>query len=117
MFKFNFHQIAGGDIWTEREQRSEDRPPVTCFRINSGKEFDRWMHQNGGTFSGEWVDGCLIDSFIIATRRGYAAFYEHYVNTWTSDYYVEFQPGAAQDVFKTWYEFEEAAEQAAAVNA
>ena len=101
-------------IFTAREKRTQGRPPVTLFELSPGKEFDRWMQQNGAEYTGDYVEGVLLDSFIVATRRGYAAFYEHYVNTWTSDYYVEFQPGAAQDVFSAWYEFEAAAEAATA---
>ena len=109
MFKFSFHDIAGGDIWTEREQRTPGRPPVTCFRLNPGREFDRWMHQNGADYTGDFVEGVLQDSFVVFTRRGFAAVYENYVNSWSSDYYIEFQPGAAQDVFSKWYKFEDAA--------
>lgn len=95
-------------IFTAREQRHPDRPPVTMFELAPGREFDRWMKQNGAEYTGDYIEGVLQDSFVVSTRRGYAAIYEHYLNTWSSDYRVEFQPGAAQDVFRAWYEFEEA---------
>ena len=53
-----------------------------------------------------------MDNFVVATKRGYAAIYESYLNEWASDYYIEFQPGAAQDVFNTWYELESQGEEA-----
>lgn len=101
MYKFNYFS----DIYTEKNADG-----VTCFRIQPGAAFNRWMHQNGAEYAGDYVSGCMLDNFVVSTRRGYAAFYENYVNEWTSDYYVEFQPGAAQNVFSKWYKFEEKAE-------
>lgn len=83
---------------------------VTTFYL-SPAAFDCWMHQNHAIYSGEYVSGCLLDNFVVCTKRGYAAIYEHYLNTNSSDYLVEFQPGAAQDVFAAWYKFEESAAQ------
>ena len=80
---------------------------VTCFRLEPGAAFEKWIHQNGAEYTGDYIEGCLLDSFVMVTRRGFAAFYENYINEWTSDYYVEFQPGAAQAVFSNWYKFEE----------
>ena len=62
--------------------------------------------------------GTAVTSFSIACDRDFksqsgeketdfAAFYEHYLNEWTSDYLVEFESGTAQTVWKRWYEFEE----------
>lgn len=101
MFKFNLFN----DIYTEKNAEG-----VTRFRLDPGPAFEKWVHQNGAEYAGDYIDGCLLDNFVMATRRGYAAFYEHYVNEWTSDYYVEFQPGPAQIVFSNWYEFERKAE-------
>lgn len=70
-------------------------------------EFEKWMHQNKAVYSGRFIEGCLLDNFVVMTKRGFAAFYEHYVNEWTSDYTVEFEPGAAQAVWRRWYDFEE----------
>jgi hypothetical protein len=99
MFKFTL----SNDIYTEKNAAG-----ITCFRLEPGAAFEKWARQNGAEYTGDYVEGCLLDSFVVATRRGYAAFYEHYVNEWTSDYLVEFQAGAAQTVFSNWYKFEEA---------
>ena len=79
---------------------------VTSFRLDPGPAFDKWARQNSAEYTGDYIEGCLLDNFIMVTPRGYAAFYENYVNEWTSNYYVEFQPGAAQNVFSNWYKFE-----------
>ena len=97
MFKFKFFN----DIYTEKSADG-----VTRFRLDPGAAFDKWKHQNNAEYAGDYIEGCLLDNFIMCTPRGYAAFYESYVNEWTSDYYVEFQPGAAQNVFSNWYKFE-----------
>ena len=101
MFKFSF----SNDIYTEKNAAG-----VTCFRINPGAAFEKWMYQNGAEYAGDYVEGSLLDNFVVSTRRGFAAVYENYVSEWASDYYVEFQPGAAQDVFSNWYKFEKEAD-------
>ena len=98
MFKFNFHN----DIYTEKTADG-----VTRFRLDPGPAFEKWARQNRAEFTGDYIEGCLLDNFIMCTPRGFAAFYENYLNEWASDYYVEFQAGAAQDVFLKWYQFEE----------
>ena len=100
MFKFTL----SNDIYTKKNAAG-----VTCFRLEPGPAFHKWAHQNGAEYTGDYVEGCLLDSFVMSTRRGFAVFYENYVNEWTSDYYVEFQPGAAQNIFSNWYEFEKEA--------
>ncbi len=97
MFKFSFHN----DIYTEKTAAG-----VTRFRLDPGPAFHKWVHQNRAEYTGDYIDGCLLDNFVMATPRGFAAFYEHYINEWTSDYFVEFQAGPAQAVFSNWYEFE-----------
>lgn len=79
---------------------------ITTFRI-SGANLARWMKQNRAGYTGVLVEGCLLDNFVLVCERGFAAFYEHYLNEWTSDYLVEFESGAAQTVWKRWHEFEE----------
>ena len=101
MFKFSF----SNDIYTEKNAAG-----ATCFRIEPGAAFEKWMYQNGAEYSGDYVEGCLLDNFVVSTRRGFAAVYENYISEWASDYYVEFQPGAAQDVFSNWYKFEKEAD-------
>jgi hypothetical protein len=97
MFKYTFHD----DIHTEK-----DAAGVTRFRISAGRDMEKWINQNSAEYTGDFSPGCLLDNFVMVTRRGYAAFYENVVNCWTSDYFVEFQPGPAQDVFRKWYAFE-----------
>lgn len=80
---------------------------MTCFRMRAGN-LAKWMHQNGAEYTGDYLEGCLLDNFIVSTRRGYAAIYEKYVNPNLSEYYIEFEPGAALNVFSNWYKFEEA---------
>lgn len=81
---------------------------ATSFRI-SPANLDMWMHQNEAEHTGAFVEGCLLDNFVLACKRGFAAVYEHYLNCWSSDYLIEFQPGAAKDVWDRWYKFEELA--------
>lgn len=81
-------------------------PAVKSFRLGQ-KELDKWMHQNKAEYTGAFVEGRLLDNFVLACKRGFAAVYEHYLNEWCSDYLIEFQVGAAQDVWKKWYGFEE----------
>lgn len=81
---------------------------MTRFYI-SPKNMEKWMHQNGANYTGTMVEGCLLDNFVLACNRGYAAVYEHYLNCWSSDYLVEFEPGTAQEVWERWYQFEAAA--------
>lgn len=81
---------------------------MTRFCIDP-KNLEKWMHQNGANYTGTMVEGCLLDNFVLACKRGYAAVYEHPLNCWSSDYLVEFEPGAAQGVWRRWYQFETAA--------
>lgn len=67
----------------------------------------KWMHQNRADYTGAFVEGTLLDNFVIACKRGFAAVYEHCLNEWSSDYRVEFDLGAAQEVWNRWYRFEE----------
>jgi len=76
-------------------------------------QFDKWSHQNDIEYTGDFVDGVLLDNFVVFTKHGVAAIYEHYVNCWQSDYRVEFlrchkndEPGWTQAIFNRWYAFE-----------
>ena len=66
----------------------------------------KWKHQNNAKYVGNWLDGVLLDNFTLSTKRGFAAVYEHYVNPNKSDYRIEYETGAAQNVWKNWYKFE-----------
>ena len=67
-------------------------------------------------YTGAYVEGVLVDSFVVETKRGVAAIYEHYLNEWTSNYYVEFtdykngfKNGEVDKIWSDWYAFEEKA--------
>lgn len=83
---------------------------MTSFYLDS-KKLEKWMHQNGAAYTGTMVEGRLLDNFVLVCKRGFAALYEHPLNCWSSNYLVEFAPGAAQEVWRRWYQFETAAEQ------
>lgn len=93
---------------------SKHRNTVTSFYLDP-KDFDKWMYQNRGEYTGDFVEGCLLDSFVIATKRGYAFFYENALNSQSSDYAVYFIPyksgkkhlKAYDHLWANWYEFEE----------
>lgn len=84
---------------------------MTSFRIGS-TELEKWLHQNRAEFTGDIVEGGLLDSFMVATKRGFAAIYEHYCNEWASDYTVEFERGDAREVWARWKRFKEQAKSA-----
>ena len=90
---------------------------ITIFNLNPC-DFEKWLNQNHGEYTGCFVDGCLQDNFVIATKRGYAFFYEHVRNSWASDYTVYFIPYKSGEkhekvydiLWRNWYEFAERAE-------
>ena len=80
---------------------------IRTFYISSNN-LEKWLHQNDGTYTGDFMEGCLLDNFIVETKRGYAVFYEHYVNEWSSVYRVEFQSfkeSRCKELFDRWYKF------------
>lgn len=82
---------------------------ITTFLL-APAELEKWMHQNKAIYTGDFVEGCLLDNFIVQTKRGHAAIMEHYLNPNSSDYIVYFQPGCSQKVFADFYRFEEASQ-------
>lgn len=83
---------------------------VKEFISKRGFNLDKWLHQNEATPVGDFEPGCLLDNFVVATKRGFAAIYEKYVNPNESCYRIEFETGTAQNLFRNWYKFEEQAE-------
>ena len=71
----------------------------------------KWLEQNKaecieGVECIECVEGCLIDNALYACKRGYAAIYERFVNTWSSAYEIHFQPYSnndGMDVYNAFY--------------
>lgn len=88
---------------------------MTRFYLNAGS-LSRWMHQNKAQYTGAYVEGVLVDSFVVETKRGVAAIYEHALNEWTSNYCIEFtdykngfKNGEVDKIWSDWYAFEEKA--------
>ena len=67
----------------------ERKDGVTTFYLNPC-ELEKWMYQNKADYTGDYFEGCLLDNFIVSTKNGIAAIYEHYVNSNQSDYLVKF---------------------------
>ena len=44
---------------------------MTRFYLNAGA-LGRWMHQNKAQHTGAYVEGVLVDSFVVETKRGVA---------------------------------------------
>ena len=85
---------------------------MTQFCIGSTK-LDKWLHQNKAHYTGAGCEGCLLENFIVETKRGYAAIYEHYLNPNSSDYRIEFvdfkngwKNGECDALWARWYDFE-----------
>ena len=70
-------------------------------------DIEKWLHQNKAEYTGDYVEGCLLDNFVVMTKRGFAAVYEKYATPNSSVYRTEWESGTAQEVFRRWYEFEE----------
>ena len=78
----------------------------TEFYLNPS-HLNRWLHQNDAEYI-ECLEGCLLDNYVVSTRRGYAMITEHYLNSNSSDYYVLFAPYThAGVVVSEWNDFEE----------
>ena len=89
---------------------------VTTFQIGIG-EMNKWIHQNNAECTGDFVEGVLADSFILACKRGTAAVYEHYLNEWSSNYMVLFVPYTDKNgtiaLYEDFYEYAEICEKEA----
>lgn len=77
---------------------------ITSFYLDP-KDFEQWMKQNNAEYTGNYAAGVLLDNFVVSASRGYAFFYEHYLNAWSSDYLVYFIP------YKAGYQHEKAYDQ------
>lgn len=66
---------------------------------------DMWLHQNGSNEIIDFREGCLLDSFIISTKRGTAAIYERYCTSWTSNYRIEWEKYPSDKVWENWEKF------------
>lgn len=61
---------------------------MTKLKLASDK-LEMWLHQNHA-FIEECAEGCLLDNYLVTTKRGQAAIIETPVNCWTSCYTVYF---------------------------
>ena len=59
----------------------------------------KWLHQNKAEYTGDYYDGVLLDNFVVQTKNGIAAIYEHYINPNKSDYLVKFERGTGIVVY------------------
>ena len=76
--------------------------------------YNKWAHQNQVEYTGHCVEGVLLDNFVVITKHGMAAIYEHYVNPNKSNYRIEFQrEGKLEEggdyiaLWHNWYLFED----------
>ena len=91
----------------------DKKSTITSFYL-AHSDLSKWMYQNKAEYTGEYVDGVLLDSFVVSTNRGYAFFYEHFLNEWSSDYAVYFIPyksgkkhlKAYDNLWANWLDFE-----------
>lgn len=65
---------------------------------------DTWLHQNKAECTGDYYEGVLLDNFVVRTKNGIAAIYEHYVNPNKSDYLVKFERGEGTAVYDEFIE-------------
>ena len=88
---------------------------MTTFYLEPAN-LEKWIHQNEGIYTGMFVDGCLLDNFVLGCKRGFAIFYESVVNCWTSRYKVVFVPYKTghrpeyDKAFSDWFAFADEAE-------
>lgn len=57
-------------------------------------------------YTGDFIDGVLLDNYMLSTAGGYIAVYEQYVNSNMSCYRIEYGDDAA--VMERWQRFEAA---------
>lgn len=84
---------------------------ITKFYI-APEYLEMWMHQNKAEYTGDFVDGVLLDNFVLSTQRGFAFVYEHYLNPNQSDYLVIYAIGEdnINKMFDDFYEFQDKSE-------
>ena len=73
------------------------------FRVN---DEEKWMHQNGAKFTEWYVEGVLLDSYMLECRRGWCAVYERYATPNSSYHEYVFAPYSDEDACNAlWSEF------------
>ena len=77
------------------------------FKVN---DVEKWMHQNKAEHTGAFFEGCLLDNYVLACKRGFCAVYERYVNPNMSEHIYEFAPYKhPRECKELWDDFYEAA--------
>lgn len=89
----------------ENRERIRAYCELKSFTI-SPAGMNRWIEENRAEHTGDFVEGVLLDNFVLSCEWGYAAVYEVHLNEWSSIYRVEYETGEAKDVWKRWHEFE-----------
>lgn len=81
---------------------------ATVFRVSNE---EKWMHQNGAEFTGAYVEGTLLDNYILQCKRGWCAVYERYATPNSSYHEFRFVPYSDQrgcdELWAEFMEFEE----------
>lgn len=66
---------------------------------------NKFLYQNKAEIV-EGYDGCLLDNGLYQAKNGMFALYEHYLNTWSSDYLMIFAR-TKEEIDKLWNDFVE----------
>lgn len=94
---------------------------IVKFYIDS-MQLEKWLYQNKAEFTGNCIEGVLLDNFGICTPKGFAFIYESYVNANQSRYYIEYAISKRKKdgkflwckefkaVWGNWYTFEKKGE-------
>ena len=87
---------------------------IRKFRV---EDEAKWEHQNRAEYMGDFVEGVLLDSYMLACKRGYCAVYARSHSAgWSSWHEYRFaaykDKEACDELWREWREFEEAAEKA-----
>jgi len=78
---------------------------MTTFKIYDEAEMGKWVVQNNAVYTGDFIDGTLLDNFTVWTRRGMAIITEYIENCWTSSYLVRWSKDESL-IWDLWDEFE-----------
>lgn len=70
---------------------------------------EKWLTQNKAQYTGDFVEGCLLDNYVVSCKRGFAAVYEDYINANSSGYKIVFAPykdhKSVDQLWSDWYDF------------
>lgn len=83
---------------------------ATVFRVEDAA---KWEHQNEAEYI-DFVEGVLLDSYVLACKRGYCFVYARSANAgWSSWHEYKFAPykdeQAVKELWDEWLDFEESA--------